>query len=101
MLLAGASILFIPKKDRGLYLYVDYRRLNKVTVKNRYPLPLISETLDRLYNAKRFIKIDLKDAYYYIYIKRGDKWKTVFRIRYGYFEYTVMTFGLVNAPATF
>ena len=98
---AGAPILFVPKKDGGLRLCVDYRGLNKVTIKNRHPLPLISETLDRLYGAKCFTKLDLKDAYHRLRIKKGDEWKTAFRTRYGHFEYLVMPFGLTNAPATF
>ena len=98
---AGAPILFVPKKDGGLRLCVDYRGLNKVTVKNRHPLPLISETLDRLNGAKCFTKLDLKDAYHRIRIRKGDEWKTAFRTRYGHFEYLVMPFGLTNAPATF
>ena len=98
---AGAPILFVPKKDGGLRLCVDYRGLNKVTVKNRHPLPLISETLDRLNGAKVFTKLDLKDAYHRIRIRKGDEWKTAFRTRYGHFEYMVMPFGLTNAPATF
>jgi len=98
---AGAPILFVPKKDGGLRLCVDYRGLNKVTKKNRYPLPLISETLDRLVGAKVFTKLDLKDAYHRLRIREGDEWKTAFRTRYGHFEYLVMPFGLANAPATF
>jgi RNase H-like domain found in reverse transcriptase/Reverse transcriptase (RNA-dependent DNA polymerase)/Integrase zinc binding domain/Chromo (CHRromatin Organisation MOdifier) domain/Integrase core domain len=98
---AGAPILFVPKKDGTLRLCVDYRGLNKVTVKNRHALPLISETLDRLSGAKVFTKLDLKDAYHRIRIREGDEWKTAFRTRYGHFEYTVMPFGLSNAPATF
>ena len=98
---AGAPILFVPKKDGGLRLCVDYRGLNAVTVKNRHPLPLITETLDRLSGAKKFTKLDLKDAYHRIRIKRGDEWKTAFRTRYGHFEYQVLPFGLANAPATF
>lgn len=98
---AGAPILFVPKKDGGLRLCVDYRGLNAVTVKNRHPLPLITETLDRLCGAKVFTKLDLKDAYHRIRIKQGDEWKTAFRTRYGHFEYLVMPFGLANAPATF
>jgi transposase InsO family protein len=98
---AGAPILFVPKKDGSLRLCVDYRGLNRVTKKNRYPLPLISETLDRLVGAKVFTKLDLKDAYHRLRIKRGDEWKTAFRTRYGHFEYLVMPFGLANAPATF
>jgi transposase InsO family protein len=98
---AGAPILFVPKKDGSLRLCVDYRGLNKVSVKNRYPLPLISEILDRLAGAKFFSKIDIQDAYYRIRIREGEEWKTAFRTRYGHFEYTVMPFGLTNAPATF
>ena len=94
---AGAPILFVPKKDRGLCLCVDYKRLNKVTVKNRHPLPLISETLDRLIGAKVFTKLDLKDSYHRIRIRKGDEWKTAFCTQYGHFEYLVMPFGLTNA----
>jgi hypothetical protein len=98
---AGAPILFVPKKDGTLRLCVDYRGLNRVTKKNRYPLPLINETMDRLVGAKIFTKLDLKDAYHRLRIKKGDEWKTAFRTRYGHFEYLVMPFGLANAPATF
>ena len=98
---AGAPILFVPKKNGGLRLCVDYRGLNKVTIKNRHPLPLITETLDRLGGAKHFTKFDLIDAYHRIRIRDGDEWKTAFRTRYGHFEYRVMPFGLANAPATF
>ena len=98
---AGAPILFVPKKDGGLRLCVDYRGLNSVTVKDRCPLPLINETLDRLSGARYYTALDLKDAYYRLRIKAGDEWKTAFRTRYGHFEYLVMPFGLANAPATF
>jgi Reverse transcriptase (RNA-dependent DNA polymerase) len=80
---------------------MDYRGLNKVTIRNRHSLPLISETLDRLSCMKRFTKFDLYDIYYHIYIKRGDEWKTAFRTRYSYFEYMVIPFNLINASATF
>ena len=85
---AGAPILFVPKKDGGLRLSVDYRALNKVTIKNRHPLPLISETLDRLSGAAVYTKLDLRDAYHRIPIAEQDVWKTAFRTRYGHFEYT-------------
>jgi reverse transcriptase-like protein len=98
---AGAPILFSPKKDGGLRLVVDYRGLNAVTVKNRYPLPLISELLDRLNGAKVFSKIDLKDGYYRIRVREGDEWKTAFRTRYGHYEFLVLPMGLTNSPATF
>ena len=91
----------MPKKDGTLRLCVDYRGFNKVIVKNRYPLPFISEILDRAKGAKFFTKIDIKDAYYRIRIREGDEWKTAFRTRYGLFEYLVMPFGLTNALATF
>ena len=98
---AGAPILFVKKSDGSLRLCVDYRRLNAITVKNKYPIPLVSEILDRLKKAKRFTKLDLRGAYNLIRIKQGDEWKTTFRSRYGSFDYNVMPFGLANAPATF
>ena len=98
---AGAPILFVKKKDGSLRMCVDYRGLNKVTKKNRYPLPLISGLLDQLGRARIFTKIDLRGAYNLVRIKEGDEWKTAFRTRYGHFEYNVMPFGLTNAPAVF
>lgn len=98
---AGAPILFAKKKDGSLRLCVDYRGLNKVTIKNRGPLPLISESLDRLAKARIFSKFDVRDGYHRIRIREGDEWKTAFRTRYGHFEYLVMPFGLTNAPAQF
>jgi len=98
---AGAPILFAPKKDGGLRLCVDYRGLNAITVKNRYPLPLITEIMDRVTGAQYFSKIDLKDAYYRLRVKAGDEWKTAFRTRYGHYEFMVVPMGLTNAPATF
>lgn len=98
---AGAPILFAKKKDGTLRLCVDYRGLNKVTVKNRHPLPLITESLEQLAEARFYTKLDVREAYHRIRIKEGDEWKTAFRTRYGHFEYTVMPFGLTNAPAQF
>jgi len=98
---AGAPILFVKKKDGSLRMCVDYRGLNKITVKNRYPLPLISGLLDQLGQAKIYTKIDLRGAYNLVRVKEGDEWKTAFRTRYGHFEYNVMPFGLTNAPAIF
>jgi len=98
---AAAPILFGKKKDGGLRLCVDYRALNLGTVKNRYPLPLISEMLDRVRGARIFIRLDLRNAYHHIRIKEGDEYRTAVRTRYGHFEYRVMPFGLTNAPASF
>ena len=98
---AGASILFDRKSDCSLQLCVDYRGLNNLTIKNRYPLPLIGESLDRLGRAKQFTQLDLTSAYHRMRIREGDEWKTAFRTRYGHFEYQVMPFGLTNAPASF
>jgi len=98
---AGAPILFVKKRDGSLRLCVDYRGLNKMTIKNRHPLPLIGESLDRLREAAVFTKLDLRSGYNLVRIAEGDEWKTAFRTRYGHFEYRVMPFGLTNAPATF
>ena len=99
--LADAPIYFDKKPDGSFSLYVDYRRLNCLTIKNWYPLPVIGESLDRLGRTKRFTQLDLTSAYYWIRIQKGDKWKTAFRTRYGHFKYQVMPFGLSNAPASF
>jgi len=80
---------------------VDYRGLNKISKKNRYPLPLISGLLDWLHTGKIFTKIDLRGAYNLLMIRLGDEWKIAFRTCYGHFEYTVMPFGLTNAPVVF
>jgi hypothetical protein len=98
---AASPILFVKKKVGSLRLCVDYRALNHASVKNRYPLPLISEILEIVGKAKIFTKLDLRGAYNLIRIKEGDEFKTAFRTRYGQFEYRVMPFGLTNAPATF
>ncbi|PRP74592.1 retrotransposon nucleocapsid protein, partial [Planoprotostelium fungivorum] len=97
----GAPILFAKKKDGTLRLCVDYRRLNDMTVKSTYPLPLIDEMLDRIRTGKIFTALDLKNAYWLVRIKKGDEWKTAFRTRYGLFEYLVMPFGLSNCPGNF
>jgi hypothetical protein len=80
---------------------VNYRGLNKITIKDRCPLSLISKTLNRLIDAAYYTKLNLKNAYYRIRIKAGDEWKTAFRTRYSYFEYFVMPFRLANAPVIF
>ena len=93
--------MFVPKKGGGLCLCIDYHRLNRVTIKNKTSLPLISETLDRLEGAKVFTKLDLVDVYHKIQIQKGDEWKTAFRTRDSHFKYLVLPFGLSNAPTTF
>jgi hypothetical protein len=98
---AEASILFILKKNGSLRLCVNYRDFNKITIKNRHPLPLMGEILNRLSGVAIYTKLDLKKAYYKIRIKKGDEWKTIFKIRYGHFEYKVIFFGLVNTSAIF
>src|SRR5579871_4577319 len=98
---AGYPILFVPEKDGSLRLCVDYRKLNDITIKNRYPLPLIDELREQTSQARIFTKLDIREAYHQVRIKEGDEWKTAFRTRYGHYEYTVMPFGLTNAPASF
>ena len=98
---AAAPVMFVKRPDGKLRLVVDYRGLNKVTVKNRYPLPLIPEMLDRLHRAKVFTKIDLRNAYHQVRVQAGDEWKTAFRCREGHFEFQVCPQGPTNAPAMF
>ena len=99
---AGAPILFVPKKEgRGLRLCVDYRGLNKVTILNRYPHPLMYELCNHVRGAKIFTKLDLKSEYNLIRIEEANEWKTAFGTCSGLFEYKVMPFGLASAPATF
>ncbi|KAJ1595137.1 hypothetical protein NDA11_003304 [Ustilago hordei] len=98
---ARSPVLFVPKKDGGLRLCVDYRGLNEITVKNRAPLPLIEEQLFLLRKARIYTKLDLRAAYNLIWIAKGDEWKTAFGTQLGLYEYLVMPFGLANAPAHF
>jgi hypothetical protein len=98
---SGAPVLFVKKKNGSLRLCVDYRGLNKVTIKNRYPLPLSGDLMDQLSEAKIFSKIDLRAGYHNVRIADGHEWKTAFRTRYGSYEYLVMPFGLTNAPSAF
>src|SRR5436190_12854695 len=88
--LVGALVIFVPKKNRKKRLVVDYQRLNNITIKNRYTIPLVDEIREQLRKAKWFTLIDLQDRYYYLYIKERDKWKTAFRTRYRYYEFIVI-----------
>ena len=97
----GAPILFVKKKNGKLRLCIDYRKLNQQTIKNRYPLPRTDDLLDLLQGAHVFSTLDLASGYYQIPIAAKDRHKTAFRTRYGLYEFTVMPFGLCNAPATF
>lgn len=97
----GAPVLFVRKPGGGLRFCVDYRALNKITRSDRYPLPLIRETLRNLAKARWFTKLDVRAAFHRLRIKVGDEWKTAFRTRFGLFEWLVTPFGLAGAPATF
>lgn len=97
----ASPFFFIKKKDGSLRPIQDYRKLNEMTIKNRYPLPLISEIMDKLSGAKYFTKFDIRWGYNNVRIKDDDVWKAAFKTKYGLFEPLVMFFGLCNAPATF
>ena len=96
-----ASVIFVEKKDSTKRLCVDYRGLNHVTIKNKYPLPRIDALFDELKGDNVFSKIDLQSGCHQLRIKVEDIEKTAFSTRYGHYEYVVMSFGLTNAPAVF
>lgn len=98
---AGAGFFFVGKKDGSLRPCIDYSPLNQITIKNRYPLPLMDSAFDLLQEAKVFTKLDLRNAYHLVRIREGDEWKTGFNTPTGHYEYLVMPFGLTNAPAVF
>ena len=96
-----APVLFLKKKDESMRLCIDYRELNNVTIKNKYPFPRIDDMFDQLNGASMFSKIDLRSGYHLLRVADKDIPKIVFRTRYGYYEFIVMSFGLTNALAIF
>ena len=97
----ASPFFFVKKKDGSLRPVQDYRKLNDMTVKNRYPLPLIQELVDKLKGARYFTKLDVRWGYNNVRVKEGDEWKAVFVTNHSLFEPLVMFFGLTNSPATF
>ena len=97
----GAPVLFAKKKDKTLRMCINYRQLNRVTIKNQYPLPRIDNLLDQLRGAQVYFKIDLCTGYHQLRVREVDIPKTVFGTRYGNLKFIVMPFGLMNTPAAF
>ena len=97
----GAPVLFVKKKDGTIRFYIDYKQLNKVTVKNKYPFPRIDDLFDQMRGEKVFSKIDMRYGYHQVRIKDEYIHETAFRTRYGHYEFVVVPFGLTNVLATF
>ncbi|GJS55749.1 putative reverse transcriptase domain-containing protein [Tanacetum coccineum] len=97
----GALVLFVKKKDGSFWMCIDYRELNKLTVKNRYPLPRIDDLFDQFQGSSVYSKIDLRSGYHQLRVRDEDIPNTAFRTRYGHYEFHVMPFGLINTPAVF
>ncbi|WMV09562.1 hypothetical protein MTR67_002947 [Solanum verrucosum] len=96
-----APVLFVKKRDGSLKMCIDYRQLNKVTIKNKYPIPRIDDLFDQHQGASHFSKIDVRSSYHQLRVRDGDILKTAFRTRYGHYKFVVMSFGLTNVPTTF
>ena len=97
----GAQVLFVKTKDGSLIMCIDYRQLNKVTTKNKYPILTIDDLFDKLQGASHFSKIDLTSGYHQLRVRDSDIPKTAFKTRYGHYEFVVMSFGMTNDPAYF
>lgn len=97
----ASPLVLVKKKNGSTRICVDYSQLNKITIKDQFPIPLINDTLDTLQNARWFTKLDLTNGYWQIPVRKEDRWKTAFKTHRGLYQWNVMPFGLCNAPATF